>query len=215
MNRRLAIAFFLMMVAPCMKAAPLTFERGLMGTRFAITCYHEDEAQAASAANAAFEAAECINQVASDYIADSELLSLSKHPAGSPVSVSPLLYQMISEARDLAEKTNGLFDPALGPLTKLWRESRRRHTLPDEVTLTAARAASSWHHLVLNPQARSATFMKPAMRLDLGSLTFGNPAEIKAHGGFHESRGASLRIEDKVVPTTCGTGGSEGDIVWQ
>ena len=177
MNCRLAIAFFLMMVAPWVKAAPFTFERGLMGTRFAITCYHEDEAQAAAAAHAAFEAAECINQVASDYIADSELLSLSKHPTGTPVSVSPLFYQLLSEARDLTEKTNGLFDPTLGPLTKLWRESRRRNSLPDDVTLTAARAASGWHHLILDSQKQTVTFMIPAMRLDLGGIAKGQTAD--------------------------------------
>ena len=177
MNCRQAVVLFLMMVAPYAMAASFTFERGLMGTRFAITCYHEDRDQATAAADAAFEAAERINQVASDYIADSELLSLSKHPAGTAVSVSPLLYQLLSEARDLAEKTGGLFDPTLGPLTKLWRESRRRHSLPDEITLTAARAASGWQNLILDPQTRTATFIKPAMRLDLGGIAKGQAAD--------------------------------------
>ena len=177
MNRRLAITLFLMMVAPFAKAEPFTFERGLMGTRFAITCYHEDKVQATAAANAAFDAAERINQVASDYIADSELLSLSKYPAATAVTVSPLLYQLISEARDLAEKTKGLFDPTLGPLTKLWRESRRRNSLPDDVILTAARAASGWHNLILDSQKQTVTFMKPAMRLDLGGIAKGQAAD--------------------------------------
>ena len=166
-----------MMVAPYAMAASFTFERGLMGTRFAITCYHEDRDQATAAADAAFEAAERINQVASDYIADSELLSLSKHPAGTAVSASPLLYQLLSEARGLAEKTGGLFDPTLGPLTKLWRESRRRNSLPDDVILTAARAASGWHNLILDSQKQTVTFMKPAMRLDLGGIAKGQAAD--------------------------------------
>ena len=101
-----------------------------MGTRFAITCYHGDSNEAKVAADAAFDQAERINQVASDYIADSELLGLSKHPDGAPVAVSPLLFQLILEASNLAEKTGGLFDPTLGPLTRLWRESRRRKALP-------------------------------------------------------------------------------------
>ena len=187
MNRRLAIVLLLLVVGPDAQATPFTFERGLMGTRFAITCYHEDRDQATAAADAAFGAAEHINQVASDYIADSELLNLSKNPAGTAVAVSPLLYQLLSEARDLAEKTGGLFDPTLGPLTKLWRESRRRNSLPDAITLTAARAASGWHHLILAPQNRTATFMKPAMRLDLGGIAKGQAADamltvMKQHG---------------------------------
>ncbi len=187
MNHRLAIVLLLMMVGSYAKAAPFTFERGLMGTRFAITCYYEDRDQATAAADAAFEAAERINQVASDYIADSELLNLSKHPAGTAVAISPLLYQLLSEARDLAEKTDGLFDPTVGPLTKLWRESRRRNSLPDAIALTAARTASGWHNLILDPQTATAIFMKPAMRLDLGGIAKGQAADamltvMKQHG---------------------------------
>lgn len=158
-------------------AKSLTFERGLMGTRFAITCHHPDRKHAEAAANAAFDEAERINQVASDYIADSELLGLSKHPSGNPVAVSPLLFKLISEARDLAEKTNGYFDPTLGPLTKLWRESRRRSALPDAQTLAAARAACGWQNLLLNPAKQTVTLMKPAMRLDLGGIAKGQAAD--------------------------------------
>ncbi len=159
---------------------PLTFESGLMGTRFAITCHHPHHPhhqQAEAAANAAFEEAERINQVASDYIADSELLALSKHPPGRAIAVSPLLYQLISEARELAEKTNGYFDPTLGPMTKLWRESRRRNALPDAQTLATARAACGWKNLLLDPANRTVTFMKPAMRLDLGGIAKGQAAD--------------------------------------
>lgn len=198
MNRRLAITLFLMMVAPLAKAEPFTFERGMMGTRFAITCYHEDKVQATAAANTAFDAAECINQVASDYIADSELLSLSKYPAATAVTGSPLLYQLISEARDLAEKTKGSFDPTLGPLTKLWRESRRRNLLPDDDILAAARAASGWDNLILDPHKQTVTLMKPAMRLDLGGIAKGQAAD------------AMLAVmRQRGIPRSCITAGGD------
>ena len=169
------------MAAPRVRAAavasPLNFERSLMGTRFAITCYHGHSNEAKIAADAAFDQAERINQVASDYVADSELLGLSKGPDGVPVAVSPLLFQLILEARDLAEKTGGLFDPTLGPLTRLWRESRRRKALPAPETLAAARAATGWQSLFLDPQNLTITLTKPAMRLDLGGIAKGQAAD--------------------------------------
>ena len=183
MTRRQAILYLgaAVVVAPRARAGPvtvpMTFERGLMGTRFAITCYHNDRDQATAAAEAAFNAAEDINRVASDYIADSELLDLSKHPAGAAITVSPLLFQLISEAREIAESTGGLFDPTLGPLTKLWRESRRRNSLPSAVTLSAARAASGWKNLVLDPRKLTITFMNPGMRIDLGGIAKGQAAD--------------------------------------
>ena len=148
-----------------------------MGTRFTISCYFDDRNRAEAAANAAFDEAERINQVASDYIADSELLGLLKHPVGEPVTVSALLFQLITEAYDIAEKTGGLFDPTLGPLTQLWRESRRRKTLPEPNRLAADRAACGWQHLILNAENRTVAFMKPAMRLDLGGIAKGQAAD--------------------------------------
>ncbi|RYD34572.1 MAG: hypothetical protein EOP85_19725, partial [Verrucomicrobiaceae bacterium] len=103
MNRRDAIVLLGgVLVAPCLhaeKASPAhTFERGLMGTRFAISCHHGNAAEAKAAADAAFDAAEEINRVASDYIADSELLNLSRRPSGEPTTVSPQLFRLLSEA---------------------------------------------------------------------------------------------------------------------
>ncbi|MES2439392.1 MAG: FAD:protein FMN transferase [Verrucomicrobiota bacterium] len=181
MNRRNAIILLAAAAASrggaSTPASAHTFERGLMGTRFAISCHHSDAAKAKAAADAAFEAAERINRVASDYIADSELLELSKHPAGEAVTVSPLLYHLVSQARELAEKTNGCFDPTLGPLTRLWRESRRRKSLPDASTLSAARAASGWRNLLLDSRKSTITFAQPGMRLDLGGIAKGQAAD--------------------------------------
>ncbi len=148
-----------------------------MGTRFAVTCYPPDVAEAREAVDAAFEAAAAVNAVASDYIADSELLSLSRQPAGTATPVSPLLFRLLSEACMLAEKTNGCFDPTLGPVTRLWRESRRRGKLPDPAILDAARAACGWKHLVLEEAGRTATLSLPGMRLDLGGIAKGQAAD--------------------------------------
>jgi FAD:protein FMN transferase len=176
----------------------LTFERGLMGTRFAITCYHSDQAQAKAAAEAAFIVAQQINDAASDYVVDSELLSLSKHPPAKPITVSPLLFPLISQARVLAEKTKGYFDPTLGPVTKLWRESRRRNSLPDGITLSKARAATGWQNLIIDPLTSTITFKHSGMRLDLGGIAKGQAAD------------AMLTVmTNHGIPRTCITAGGD------
>jgi thiamine biosynthesis lipoprotein len=182
---------------------PISSERELMGTRFAVTCHHLDEALVRKAIAAAFDEAEKINTVASDYIADSELLSLSRQPVGKPTPVSPLLFSLVREARDYAEKTGGLFDPTLGPLTKLWRESRRRKALPDSITLGQARAASGWKHLILDAENSTVTFAVPRMRLDLGGIAKGQAADamlatLKNHGipSSSVTAGGDVRLGD-------------------
>ena len=172
-----------------------------MGTRFAITCHHPSEASVTKAADAAFLMGERINEVASDYIADSELLGISKHPVGRAVPVSPLLFELISQARALAEKTEGFFDPTLGPLTRLWRESRRRKSLPDSRTLSEARAATGWQNLILDTEKSTVTFTKPGMRLDLGGIAKGQAADamlriLADHGIFMSciTAGGDIRL---------------------
>lgn len=205
-----------------------TFERGLMGTRFAITCHGSDEEKAKAAAAEAFAKGEEINAVASDYIADSELLNLSKVPAGQATVVSPLLFDLLTKSRAAAELTGGRFDPTIGTLTKLWRETRRRGKLPDDATLATARAACDWHALKLDPATRAVTLEKPGMRLDLGGIAKGYAADamfvILTRYGFSSSciaAGGDLRLGDpppgqqgwKVGMKTLSKEGTSGELL--
>lgn len=168
-------------------AAAVSLERPLMGTLFRITCHSEDKEGVATAANEAFALAAKINSVASDYIADGELLSFSKLPQGKPHPVSETLFPLLLQAQYFARETNGNFDPSLGPLTRLWRESRRRKTLPEAETLAAAMESSGYRKLVLDPGERTLIFTVPGMRLDLGGIAKGQAADamldvFKKHG---------------------------------
>lgn len=191
MNRRRFIILSGLAAAPWVRAEPaadlVKLTRPLMGTLFSVQCHAGDRPQALAAIEAAFARAEAINAVASDYIADSELLALTRHSVGQPVPVSELLFALLLEARGFAEKTGGLFDPTLGPLTRLWRESRRRGTLPAADILEQAKQASGWQHFTLDPERRTAAFHRPGMRLDLGGIAKGQAAdamlaEMVTHG---------------------------------
>lgn len=164
-----------------------TMDRPLMGTLFRIKTYSRDVKLAEAAAGDAFATADAINAVASDYIADGELLSFSKLPAGKPYPVSQILFPLLLQARHYAWKTKGDFDPTLGPLTKLWRESRRRKALPDPENLSKAMASSGFGKLFLDEGKHTLTFKVPGMRLDLGGIAKGQAADamldvFKKHG---------------------------------
>jgi thiamine biosynthesis lipoprotein len=178
-----------------------SFERPLMGTRFSIICHGADEAAAKVAAEEAFAVGEGVNAVASDYLPDSELMRL---PAGGgAVVVSPLLAELLDVSRELAERGDGAFDPTLGPLSRLWRESRRSGTLPDAGKLAEARAASGWQALQVDAKARTVRLMKPGMQLDLGGIAKGFAAdrmfEVMKKRGFASTciaAGGDVRLGD-------------------
>jgi len=153
------------------------FERPLMGTLFRIQTYAPSREEALKVAEAAFAEAEAINDTASDYIADSELLDLSQKPAGQPIVVSARLFGLIDQARSIAVLTDGAFDPTLGPLTKLWRESRRRQQLPSEEVLDLARRCSGYQRLICDSATSTITLQVSGMRLDLGGIAKGQAAD--------------------------------------
>jgi thiamine biosynthesis lipoprotein len=190
-------------IASAQTGGTFSFECPLMGTLFRIRTHTDDKSLAAKAAAEAFETAAAINAVASDYIADSELLSFSKLPAGKPHPVSKTLFPLLLQALHFARTTDGNYDPTLGSLTKLWRESRRRKSLPDPEALDKALASSGYRKLQLDEAEQTLTFTVPGMRLDLGGIAKGQAADamlavFKQHGLTRTSItcGGDVRVGD-------------------
>ena len=174
------------------------FERGLMGTRFLISTYGDDESKAKAAADLAFAKAEVINQCASDYIADSELLRLSKLPPHQENVISATLFDLLTESLHFAKITDGRFDPTLGQLTYLWRKSRREGVIPSVDILRAAQESCGWNNVILDPSKKSITLLKANMRFDLGGIAKGYSAD------------AMLTImQQQQFPRTCITAGGD------
>jgi FAD:protein FMN transferase len=193
--------FFLLAAGLRAEERRMVFERPLMGTRFSVTCHGRDEAVARAAAAAAFAEAERINAAASDYLPDSELMRL---PAGGEaVELSPLFADLVSAALATAERSGGAFDPTLGPLSRLWRESRRTGKLPSDEARAAAGAACGWREVEFDGATRRLRLKKPGMQLDLGGIAKGFAAdrmfEVMKARGFPRTciaAGGDLRLGD-------------------
>jgi thiamine biosynthesis lipoprotein len=151
--------------------------RPLMGTEFEIIVHAPGEAAANEAIEAAFIRGTAIDDACSDDDPDSDLSKLNAAPTGTPVPLSPTLTAILAHARDTADVTDGAFDPTLGTLTNLWRQSRDSGTLPAPETLGAAREASGWKHLEVDLTNSTATLSKPGMKVDLGDIAKGYAAD--------------------------------------
>jgi thiamine biosynthesis lipoprotein len=171
-------------------SAPLErfeYSKPLMGTLFRITLYATNESSARTAANAAFQRVSALEDIMSDYQADSELMRLCDQPCLKPVAVSAELFDVLTRARRISEMSGGAFDVTVGPYVRLWRFSRKRKTLPSADELAAARAAVGWRKLRLDARTRTVTLLVPNMRLDLGGIGKGYAADaalriLKEHG---------------------------------
>lgn len=149
-----------------------------MGIPVNITLYAPSEAIANQASKAAYDTFRKIDRIMSDYDPDSELMQLCKNTAvGQPVSVSPELFEVLTEAQKLSQQTDGAFDVTVGPVVKLWRIARRRKELPDPQRLAKAMESVGYQYIELNKVKRSVILKKANMQIDLGAIAKGYAAD--------------------------------------
>jgi len=153
-----------------------------MGTLFRITLYAPDESGAQAAAQSAFRRVADLEQVMSDYQADSELLRLCDQPFGIPVPVSADLLEVLERAQEFSALSDGAFDVTVGPYVRLWRFARKRKVLPTQTEIASAHAAVGWKKLRLDPRRRTVTLLAPNMRMDLGGIAKGYAADQALQG---------------------------------
>ena len=110
-----------------------------MGTQFRVTVYASDIGLAQQAIAAAFRRGAELDAKLSDYRPDSELNRLCR---ARRMPVSDDLRRVLEYSQRVARESGGAFDITLGPLTRLWRESRRTHTLPSPRTIAVTSPAS-------------------------------------------------------------------------
>ena len=148
--------------------------RPLMGVAWTITVHARDRDAGERAIAAGFAEARRLERILSDYDAASELSRLSAAaPTPRPLPVGEDLWNVLARADEFRTITGGAFDITVGPLTTLWRQSRRSGRLPRPDKLATARAAVGAGAIVLDHAARTVSLTRPGMRLDPGGIGMG------------------------------------------
>lgn len=158
-----------------------------MGTEFKIILYAPDADAAAQASNAAFDRISTLDTIMSDYNPGSELMRLSQRAGGPAERVSDDLFRVLSQAQELARRSNGTFDITVGPVVRLWRLARAQRQVPDTARLAQALKLVGYKNLRLDQRNGTAELLKPGMLLDLGGIAKGYAVDqaiavLKARG---------------------------------
>jgi len=173
------------------------FSEQHMGTTFSISCYAPTKPDAKKAADAAFQKAQHIENACSDWTSKSEIRRIMAAP--SPQQLSPTLAQVMRHALQIAQLTDGAFDPTIGYHTRNWRRSRISGKLPTTQAIAKATQHTDWKSLKLTGNTLS--WNKKNLRIDLGGIAKGYAAdkmlEIMQHHGIPRcliTAGGELRI---------------------
>ena len=101
-------------------------------------------------------------------VEDSDIYKIN-HSNGQPVEVSDDTAELLRTALDIAEKSNGAFDPTVLPLVELWDVTNSK-TVPPITDIQTALQSVGYKSVVLNGNTVT---LKNGARLDLGGIAKG------------------------------------------
>ena len=152
-----------------------------------ITAYAASNAQAHSAINAAFDEIRRVDSVFSIHRQDSELSRVNANAHREAVLVSDELTTILLYALDVAKKTEGAFDPTVGPLVQLWGFLWKEPRFPTSNELASARTRVSYRLVDLDPRQHTIRFLTNGVSLDLNAVAKGYAVDcaiekLRSHG---------------------------------
>ena len=152
--------------------------RVVMGTFANITAVAADSKTARACVEAAFDQLTRVDELMSDYIADSQLSQVNREAFDNPVRVDDDLFEVLRISGEYSRQTDGAFDITVGPVVKLWRRAQDGGELPTETELAQARSKVGFEKLVLNQAEKTVRFEVDGMRLDLGGIAKGYAIDL-------------------------------------
>lgn len=126
-----------------------------------------------AAARDAFARIAALDAILSDWRKGSELRRLELAPKQQWVHVSVELTTVLAAALEMADATGGLFDPTVGPLTRLWREASRTGRPIDSAARVDALRRVDYRAVELDTEHRRVRLRRDSMALDLGAIAKG------------------------------------------
>jgi thiamine biosynthesis lipoprotein len=158
-------------------------------------------------------------RILSHWRPDAELYQLNATLSSEPVSVPPLLHELLTHAKWTYEQTGGAFDPTIAPLVNLWGfgpVSTNRLRIPTEKEIDETLLSTGMNQVEILSGYRVRK-KRPDLQIDLSASAKGEiidqvcelldrrgvvnylveiGGEIRAHGDGKEGKGWTVALED-------------------
>lgn len=142
----------------------------LFNTEVFIEAYGKD---AEKAGKKAMEIMEKIDRAANRYSDNSEITKLNKAAGKQPIALSKEMYELLHHSLELAELTEGMFEPTIGPLVQTWQTAKEKESLPMADIIEEQLQLVDYKKVILDSRDKTAFLLEPGMSMDLGAVTKG------------------------------------------
>ena len=161
----------------------VSVSRVLMGTVVNLTVIGEDKAAVETAVSATFDQMSRLEALLSRHQPDSELSQLNRN--GRLANASQSLLELIQQAHQLSEQTNGAFDITVKPLGDLYQAYAKRGELPSETAVAQTLPLVNYKNIDVN--GTTIQLIQPNMGITLdgigkGYIVDAGTAVLKQHG---------------------------------
>jgi thiamine biosynthesis lipoprotein len=118
---------------------------------------------------------DAVNEKMSHYLPTSELSRFNDSPESTPFPVSAELLEVLEEALEIGELTEGALDVTIGPLVDAWGfgPPGQPPEPPSEGEILRLLAATGPAHMELDRQASTVRKRTPGLRIDLSAIAKG------------------------------------------
>ncbi len=178
----LLIAVFAGMAQQKRRAAeiPHTRETYGLGTVICLTYYGP---QGPNALEDGLESLQHMEKLFSRHLEDSEIYRVNKDSgSGLAVSSSAELFSLVQRALFWAQRTQGAFDPTVGPLVDLWDITGKNPRVPSQEDIDKARELIDYRSINLEELESAIALPRSGQSLDLGAIAKGFAAdELRRH----------------------------------
>lgn len=139
-------------------------------TAFFMGTFVEVTSENPMAAEIVFKEFERLEKICNLFDENSELSRLN---AKGEIISSKELFDLLSKAKVFYEKTDGAFDPTVGPVSLLWKKAIAEQKVPEENEVKERLSRVGFDYVYLDEKSLSVKLLKMGAQIDLGAIAKG------------------------------------------
>ncbi len=192
---------------------PVRLALNAMATRFELVLHGENAPRLRAAGEQALQEVERLEAQLSLYRPASEIARVNALAAREPVRVSPSVFALLRQARQLQAESGGAFDITVAPLVRCWGFMHGAGRVPEPAEIEEARSRAGMAHVVLDEENYSVRFDQDGMMIDLGAIGKGYAIDCAAE--ILREAGVTSALLHGGTSTVCGIGAPTGEEGWK
>jgi len=181
MKTKVFLLFFIFLLAlplSCGKGRPSIYKKTkpFMDTLVTITVVAGSDEQANRTIDKAFSVIEQFGDKINFFSDKSELSAINRNAGATPVKVSPDTLGVIERALYISEKSNGAFDPTIGPEMNMWDFFKKIR--PSDTAIKKKLSLINYRDIIVDHDRSTVLLRRKGMLMDLGGIAKGYAADL-------------------------------------